>query len=359
MQKPCARRDMLLVVCGLLFAVAGPARGNDSGSELASGGIVLVKSDAIAMQREDLSLSPAEVRVRYEMRNDSGKPLTLRVAFPLPEVPAVSPGGRTTTTGGYNILMTEPREANFLGFRVWADQREVMPEVEIRSTLPDGRNIAEQLQQIGGMALVLRSGYFFPPDDGDLDAATRKRLAELGAIETLDDRGYRLPWTTRITFHWLQTFAPGITVIEHSYRPILGFRLVTVDKGGAVIASGSEDTASAFCIDAAGKRTLRQMSERALARRQKEGGGADSYLFAYTLGYVLQTARNWRGPIGTFNLTVTGGPIPMVGSTDTRMTGAVSFCSEVPVKQAAARRLEGMAPDFVPRQDLRILFIAE
>src|SRR5260370_22330551 len=92
MQKPGARRDMLVVVCGLMLAVAGPARGNDSGSELASGGIVLVKNDVIAMQREDLSLSPAEVRVRYQMRNDSGKPLTLRVAFTLPEVPAVSPG---------------------------------------------------------------------------------------------------------------------------------------------------------------------------------------------------------------------------------------------------------------------------
>jgi len=85
----------------------------------------------------------------------------------------------------------------------------------------------------------------------------------------------------------------------------------------------------------------------------------DPYLFAYTLGYVLQTARNWRGPIGTFNLTVKGGPIPMVGSTDSRMTGAVSFCSEVPVKPAAALRWEGTADDFVPRQDLRLLFIAE
>src|SRR5260370_9777449 len=97
-----------------MFAVSGSARGIDSGSELASGGIVLVKNDVIAMQREDLSLSPAEARVRYEMRNDSGKPLTLRVAFPLPEGPAASPGGRTTTTGGSNILVAGPPQPTFL-----------------------------------------------------------------------------------------------------------------------------------------------------------------------------------------------------------------------------------------------------
>src|SRR5215468_10449147 len=98
---------LLGLAYGLLLAVAGLARANDSGSELAGGGIVLVKNDVIAMQREDLTLSPSEVRVRYEMRNDSGSPVTLRVAFPLPEIPAQTPGGRTTTTGGYNILMAE------------------------------------------------------------------------------------------------------------------------------------------------------------------------------------------------------------------------------------------------------------
>jgi hypothetical protein len=343
----------------MMLALTGPAGANDSGSELAGGGIVLLKNDVIAMQREELSLSPSEVRVRYEMLNDSSRPLTLRVAFPLPELPAQTPGGRTTTTGGYNILMAEPRQPNFIGFRVWADGREVAPEVEIRSTLPDGRDIAAQLQQIGGLPLVLRSGLFFPPDDADLDAGTRRRLSELGALEPLDGRGYRLPWTTRITFHWMQTFAPGVTVIEHSYRPILGFRLVTVDQAGAVIASGDEDTAAAFCLDGAGKRTVRQMSERALARRHKEGMGDDPYLFGYTLGYVLQTARNWRGPIGTFHLTVTGGPIPLAGSTEARTTGAVSFCSEVPVTQTAPLRSEATAQDFVPGRDLRILFVAE
>ena len=43
-----------------------------------------MKTDAITLQREDIVLSSSEVRVRYEMRNDTGQPVTLRVAFSMP-----------------------------------------------------------------------------------------------------------------------------------------------------------------------------------------------------------------------------------------------------------------------------------
>src|ERR1700755_670655 len=120
---------LLCLACGVMLAIVGAASANDSGSELAGGGIVLVKNDDIAMQREDLTLSPAEVRVRYEMRNDSGKPVTLRVAFPMPEIPAWTPDGFHTATNPRPIMLPdrEVRSPNFIGFRVWADGRELTP----------------------------------------------------------------------------------------------------------------------------------------------------------------------------------------------------------------------------------------
>jgi hypothetical protein len=283
------------------------------------------------MQREDLTLSLNEVRVRYEMRNDSAGPVTLRVAFPLPELPALTPGGRITTTGGYNIPMREPREANFIDFRVWTDGRELTPEVEIRATLPDGRDVAAAVRQIGGIPLVMRSGLFFPPDDADLDAEARRRLTETGAIELLDGRGYRLPWTTYVTFHWMQTFAPGVTVVEHSYRPIVGFLPFRPDAQGVV--SGTDDLAATFCIDAAEKRRLHDISARARERRLKAGEGENSYLSGYTLGYVLQTARNWRGPIGTFHLTVKDDPLAADDVMASKPIIAAYLCSQTPLGQ--------------------------
>lgn len=231
------------------------------------------------------------------------------------------------------------------------------PEVEIRAILPDGRDIAAALQQIGGVALAMRSGIFFPFDDADLDPEVRRRLTELGAIEALEGRGFRLPWTIRITFHWMQTFAPGVTVVEHSYRPIVGFRLLTVDDKDAIVASGQDDPASVFCVDAAGKWSLRELSQPARGRRLKAGEGDNSYLFGYTLGYVLQTARNWRGPIGTFHLTIKGDALPQNDMMASKPIVAVHLCSQLPLNGTGPVRRDGEARDFMPDADLRILFV--
>ena len=233
-------------------------------------------------------------------------------------------------------------------------------QVEIRATLPDGRDIAPSLQEIGGLALVLRSGLYAMPGDPQLDAATRRRLSELGAIEELPDRAYRLPWTTRITFHWTQTFAPGVTVVEHSYRPVLGFGYVGFDPwSGSLFAGPDANAASVFCVDAAGQQTLRSLGERARAKRLARGEPEDSYLLGYMLGYVLQTARNWRGPIGTFHLTVKADPIPAASWTSGGPAVAMYFCSPAPLTQTAPLLMQGEVRDFVPTSDLRILFVRE
>jgi hypothetical protein len=76
----------------LVVATAG-ARANDSASEFGIGGLLMVKTDAITMQREDLAITPNRATVRYAFRNDRPEPVMLRVAFPLPEVPVDLPGG--------------------------------------------------------------------------------------------------------------------------------------------------------------------------------------------------------------------------------------------------------------------------
>ncbi len=346
----------LLPGVALLLVLATPSAANDSAAELAAGGLILVKTDAIALQREDLTLSPGEVRVRYEMRNDTGQPVTLRVAFPMPEVPHATPGGMTNTDRDYsNIAISPPSEANFMAFRVSANGREIVPEVEIHAMLPDGRDVAPSLREIGGLKLVLQPGLFEATDDRKLDAATRRRLKALGALEDLDGGAFRLPWRTMVTFHWSQTFAPGLTVVEHSYRPILGFRFIVVPVDGALEGSGGEDPAKAFCIDTATDRAIRDEH-----RRLNAGKAVPDVqpLNAYTLGYILRTARNWHGPIGTFHLTLQGGPL----SFDGRPRGEVkvsSLCTDLRLSRIGPQRFEATVRDYVPNQDLRVLYVAD
>lgn len=345
-------RHRPLAAAALLLALAWPAAANDSEAELAAGGLVLVKNDRIVMQREDLTLSPTEVRVRYEMRNVTDQPLTLRVAFPMPEVPSESPAGMTTSGGGYNIAMRPPTDPNFMRFRVWADQREIAPEVEVKALLPDGRDIAAALREIGGMKLVMQPGFFILADDNAPNAATLAKLEVLGAAERPDAATVRLPWTTHVTFHWMQTFAPGVTVVEHSYRPIVGSRLIVVDDKGRLGGSGGGDTVRDFCIDAPTDQAIRALEKRVSGA---SGGGT---LVGHTLGYILRTARNWSGPIGTFHLTIHGGPIRAegAGGSEVRIT---SLCTDLPLRRTGPQRFEATVSDYVPKDDLRVLYIAQ
>jgi len=345
-----------LVAIAAALLLASPAVANDSAAELAAGGLELVRTDAIAMQREDLALSPSEVQVRYEMRNDTGQPVTLRVAFPMPEVPHMTPGGMTTGPGDgngpHNIALRPPTDPNFLNFRVRSNGQDIKPEVEVRATLPNGRDIAAELREIGGPMLVLQPGLFVEGDT-PLPAETVARLQALGAYEKLDDKAWQLPWTTRITFHWMQTFAPGVTVVEHSYRPVIGTRFIVPKDAGTIEASGRGDLMRDFCIDGPTDKAIRALAAQKLRSRPDHG-----LLSGYTLAYILKTARNWRGPIGTFHLTLTGGQIAgdLGGRGESR---AMSLCTDLPLVRTSPQRVEATVRDYVPKEDLRVLFISE
>jgi hypothetical protein len=144
-------------------------------------------------------------------------------------------------------------------------------------------------------------------------------------------------------------------VVEHSYRPVLGFRFIVVDGNQPLKGSGGEEPAQAFCIDQATDRAI-----RGLYRRLNAGKTATSAqpLSAYTLGYILRTANNWRRPIGTFHLTIEGGRVTF----NERLRGEVrvtSLCTDMPLARTGAQRFEATVRDYTPKHDLRVLYIAE
>src|ERR1700682_4151709 len=79
--KSCA-----IAIIGTMLMVTCAARANDSAAELSIGGLQFVRTNDIAMESEDLRISLDRVTVRYQFANTSGKPVTLTVAFPLPDI---------------------------------------------------------------------------------------------------------------------------------------------------------------------------------------------------------------------------------------------------------------------------------
>lgn len=363
--------------------LGGNALANDSSSELAVGGIVLVKNNAITMQREDLFLSLSGVYVRYEMRNDTGKPVTLRVAFPMPEIPAWTPAGLDSRAGGHNIAINPWRSANFIDFRVSVNGESVQPETEIRAILPDGTDLTVALREIGGEDLLLRPGLFeadyVPQTDREpraLDARTRAKLKKLGALTEEGGFLYRLAWQTNVTFHWVQTFPQGVTIVEHTYRPIIGSQFIDTSTSNEIRGSGHPDPETGYCIDGQTKRAIHKMAK---------DESVHGYLSGYTLSYILQTARNWKGPIETFHLTLQGGkgeasetlekntgridPAPSEMIMDLFESRAaiigrahegkqiLSLCTDLPIRKTGPLRFEATVKDYMPKEDLNILFV--
>lgn len=71
----------------LSLCAVNPVTANDAVASLGAGGIVIGKTDVIAMEQEDLFISSDKIRVSYVFRNTSNKAVKTRVAFPLPVFP--------------------------------------------------------------------------------------------------------------------------------------------------------------------------------------------------------------------------------------------------------------------------------
>jgi len=332
------------VVCGLVLLTA-PAQADDGAAALAAGGLVFVKAPGIVMQREDLTVSAAQIWVRFEMRNDRPEPATLRVAFPLPDVPLLTPGGWETPSGANVALPGDVTDPRFIDFTVRVNGRPVQPELDIRAMLPDGRDVSALLREAGGTRLLLQPRWF---DPGTLAPAVRQRLLDAGAIKPAEPGDPASPdvaqWATRIRFHWEQIFPPGVTVIEHSYRPMLGFNFVEKIDGHWT-GTGAGDLEHAFCIDPATDRALRGFAT--------PGHPATGYEVAY----ILSTAATWDGPIGTFHLTIEGGRLPSGPLFAGGNVGLISLCTGLKLRETSRLRFEATARDYHPPADLRALFV--
>ena len=341
----------LVVVLGM----ASAAWANDSASEFGLGGLVMVKTDAITMQREDLTITPNWVTVRYEFRNDGPEPVTLRVAFPLPEVPVDLPGGQMIGETKVSVYPFTP--PNFVAFSVTVDGKGVEPGIEVRADLPDGRSVLDELREIGGWSLVLNPRMFLDAgrdvvDALDVGPRVFRQLRALGAIDTqgdLDEYGVAR-WKTRITYHWEQTFRPGVTVVEHRYQPMAGYSMFRPDLRQWKDGPPDEAVAGRHCIDEAARRDLEEL-------RTPPGVPAafQGWMIARTLAYVLTTGANWAGPIETFNLVIDGS----VGRHDWTPVRFAVACADLPLRRVGPTRLEASARNYVPTRDLRILLVTE
>jgi len=308
------------------------AQANDSTAALGAGGIELTTSAEIRMAAEDLFISPTAVRVRYSFVNESGAPITTRVAFPLPvvDLDALSES---------DVGWPTDNEKNLIDFKVKVDGRVLKPELEEKAFLKE--------QDVGDVLRRLKVPFGYRPGTVSeaikkLPEAARKELIARGLAEAGEDWARPL-WTVKSTFHWKQTFPPlKLVAVEHSYKPVVG--------GGLISAYGFFENPDALrndpyfknaCID---DTTNAAIISRLRAEQRRKGNGA--VLINRYVEYVLTTGKNWKGTIGHFRLTVDKG----------KRDNIVSFCMDG-VRKASATTFRVDKRNYEPDKDLLIVVI--
>ena len=323
---------MRTIIAALVLAgLAVPAHANDSTATVGAGGLVLQKSESIAMVSEDLYVSVDAIRVAYRFRNVTAVPVTTVVAFPMP------PRRMSDEYGGDVAYPSD--------FRTSVDSRPVKARLERKATLK-GRDYR---------ALLERFGVPLTPDSINgatavmdrLPPARKAELIRLGlAGEEQYDAGkgwekHLIPlWTVEDRYWWRQVVPPGRDVrIDHRYVPGAGGSVETfvafpqyrnTPEAKAMIAQYCIDKAFIAAVD---------------ARRNK--GLEGPMMPQRNFDYILTTGANWAKPIGDFRLVVDKGSAKNL----------VSFCGEG-VRKISPTQFEMRKRNWRPTRDLKVL-IAE
>lgn len=326
-------RIVLAAVAALLLAA--PAAANDSTAELAAGGLVLTRTDAIVMKSEELYISADAVRVRYVFLNTSGKDVTTRVAFPMPDI-----GGPEFFFHNTHIPGGED-PANLLAFETRVDGKAVKMAVEQKARVGEvdytawltARDVPLALHVDG---MIGRLDALSPADQAEAERLGLAVTDEYDAGKGWE-KHFNPAWILKTTFHWEQTFPAGREiVVEHSYRPATGGSVGTIVGSPFMATPEWAETRDRYCIDSA-----------FLAGVKKAQGAAEYPPFTeQRIAYVLKTGGNWAGPIGDFRMVIDKGD----------PANLVSFCASG-VKKIGPTTFEVRKTNWTPDRDLSILIL--
>jgi hypothetical protein len=124
-----------------LILFATPAAANDSIAEIGAGGLILVQAEYIRIEKEDLYISPTEVKVDCVFRNTGTKDRTHIVAFPMPDI---DPVDYMESDNG----IPDQNADNFMKFSVTVGGKSIVPELETRAVVA-GIDLTDELNALG------------------------------------------------------------------------------------------------------------------------------------------------------------------------------------------------------------------
>ena len=120
-------------------AATTPLLANDSSAELAIGGLTFTKNADISIESEELTIALDAVTVRYKFLNQSARPVTLTVAFPLPDIDLADAA---------NVAFPASDPLNYVGFSTKIDGKPIAFVTNQRAFLNE-KDVTAKLSEMG------------------------------------------------------------------------------------------------------------------------------------------------------------------------------------------------------------------
>lgn len=307
--------------------------GNDGFGALGVGGIVLAKTDNIAINKEILDISCDKIKVYYEFINESDKDETATVMFPLPAYEADPPESGIIAHG-------QPS-----GFTIRVNGSAVKYRTSVRATNDKGQDVTSILKSIG---LSEKQIAQFPFDEKLIGSDHEMHLSKQ-QLAMLDETDLQR-WKINVTYWWSQNFrAKQVLRVEHEYKPFIadGSAGDYGHEEGALwsLEKYRDDIPASekkynFCLS---KKQVRKLDSLFANRKN-----LDSYnlLPGIVVEYILTTANTWKDGIRDFSLRVHSKSEEEV----------VAFCFPSGFKKVGTNLYEAQKKNFRPEKELSIYF---
>jgi hypothetical protein len=330
-----------LLLAAVLLSASGAALGNDTMSQLGTGGLEFITSEDVSMDSEDLSVGPNEVKVVYHFTNKGTEDQHALVAFPLPDI---------TGDGDFMVAIPENDGDNIFGFKTTFDGEEI-PSTLHQYAFAVNVDHTDLLKALG--VPLEPYGETTITALNKLSDEDRQKLLHLGMIIPMtydagqgEQTDWTPVWTLKSTYTWDADFPVGKTVeVVHSYKPSVGGTVATTFLAPPYDATDQDRPQlykDKYCTDDDLIKTIKKSLK----------DPNDPYSAPYVeswISYIWSTGANWSGPIGKFHLTVDKGDAKNL----------VSFCWDGKVTKTSPTTFEMDATDWSPPygHELEILIL--
>jgi len=296
------------------------AQANDGIAGVSAGGIVLRKTDAIAMKKEVLNVSHDLITVDYEFLNESAADVEETIVFPLPAYTAALQPSDT--------YYGQPD-----GFSIRVDGKAV-PFTSILVALDEaGNDITATLRKVGLTTAQIANTPAFgdTPKVPPLTTQQKRQLHKLALMTNDGPSGPDEPtWRVQVNYVWKQKFPTNQVVrVHHAYQPFV--------DGGPGAWSVDPDFGRRYCADASFLKARGRIAAR---------GGMGDAVPAVFVSYILKTANTWKRGIEDFTLNLV----------KRKPEELISLCFPGTFRKVDSNTLQVRLKNFQPTQDLDIYF---